>query len=82
MPCTIPSAPGLPPLGAAGLIACLVTGQLISSIIIEHNGWLNIPRTPASLWRILGAGFLVIGLVLVLSAPKPMPADHPTPVGD
>lgn len=71
------------PLGAAGLIACFVTGQLLSSVVIDHYGWLNIPRTPATLWRMVGVGFLVVGLVLVLSAPKAhMAPDHPVPLGD
>lgn len=58
------------PLGGAGLMACLVTGQLISSVIIDHNGWLNIPKTPASPMRIAGVVLLLAGLALVLGAPS------------
>ena len=58
------------PLGAAGMIACFVTGQLISSVLIDHNGWLNVPKTPASPARLLGVVLLLAGLTLVLTAKR------------
>ena len=58
------------PLGAAGLIACLITGQLVSSVLIAHNGWLGVPRTPVSPMRIAGVVLLVAGLTLVLTAKR------------
>ncbi|GAB4546421.1 MAG: DMT family transporter [Phycisphaerales bacterium] len=58
------------PLGAAGLIACFVTGQLVSSVVIDHNGWLNVPKTPATPLRIVGVVLLLAGLTLILSAKR------------
>ncbi|MEM1423740.1 MAG: DMT family transporter [Planctomycetota bacterium] len=54
------------PLGAAGLVACLVTGQLVSSVVVDHNGWLGVPRSPVSPVRLAGVALLVLGLTLVL----------------
>ena len=61
------------PLGAAGLIACFVTGQLISSVIVDHYGWLNIPRTPITPLRFIGVVLLLGGLGLILGAPREKP---------
>ncbi len=52
-------------LGAAFLFALLVVGQMLSSIIVDHYGWLGVPIHTVNPWRILGAGFLVVGVVLI-----------------
>ncbi len=58
------------PLGAAGLIACFVTGQLVSSVLVDHYGWLNIPKTPITPARLIGVVLLLAGLTLILSAKR------------
>ena len=52
-------------LGAAFLFALLVVGQMLSSIIVDHYGWLGVPVHTVNPWRILGAVFLVAGVVLI-----------------
>lgn len=52
-------------MGAATLIGAVVTGQLISSVIVDHLGWIGFDVHPASLLRILGCALMVVGLGLI-----------------
>ena len=54
-----------PILGATVLIASIITGQLILSIIVDHFGWLGFPVHPISSGRIVGIICLFAGVVLV-----------------
>lgn len=54
-----------PRLGAATLMALIVTGQLIAATIIDHNGWLGFAGHPATPTRLVGALLLVGGVVLI-----------------
>ncbi|MBV9560324.1 MAG: DMT family transporter [Bradyrhizobium sp.] len=55
----------IPWLGAATFFALLVTGQMLASLAFDHFGLLGIPVQPASPVRLLGAAFLILGVVLV-----------------
>lgn len=52
-------------LGAAALIALLVTGQMIASVVIDQFGWLGLPQKPVDIARLVGVGLLIGGVVLV-----------------
>jgi bacterial/archaeal transporter family-2 protein len=52
-------------LGAAALIALLVTGQMIASIIIDHFGWLGLAQKPVDPARLIGVGLLIAGVLLI-----------------
>ena len=52
-------------LGAAFLFALLVVGQMLSSVIVDHYGWLGVPVHAVNPWRLLGAASLVAGVVLI-----------------
>ena len=54
-----------PKIGATVYIACVVTGQLVASIIMDHYGWLGFSMHPINLWRIIGVLFLLIGVMLI-----------------
>ncbi len=54
-----------PRLGAATLIGLTVTGQMISSVILDHYGLIGFPIHPVSLGRIIGASLLLIGVILI-----------------
>lgn len=53
------------PLGAAVLIACLVLGQMIASVLADHHGWVGYSVRTTSGWRILGFVLLVAGVILL-----------------
>src|SRR5215471_20187209 len=55
----------IPKLGAATFIALLVAGQMLCSLAFDHFGLLGIPVQPASLVRLAGAAFLILGVVLI-----------------
>jgi transporter family-2 protein len=55
----------LPKLGAATVIALLVTGQMIGSIVFDHFGLFGLARQPADLPRLAGAALLIAGVILI-----------------
>jgi len=55
----------IPKLGAATFIALLVAGQMFCSLAFDHFGLLGIPVHHASLVRLAGAAFLILGVVLI-----------------
>ncbi len=54
-----------PRIGAATMIALLVAGQLIMSVILDHFGWATFPQHEINLGRILGVLCLLAGVVLI-----------------
>jgi transporter family-2 protein len=55
----------LPRLGAATVIALLVAGQMIGSLVFDHFGILGVPVHHLTGLRLLGAGFLMAGVALI-----------------
>ncbi|MGE0439722.1 MAG: DMT family transporter [Gemmatimonadales bacterium] len=54
-----------PRLGAATLMALIVTGQLVAATVIDHYGWLGFTVHPAGGPRLVGVLLLIAGVVLV-----------------
>ena len=52
-------------LGAFTIVALIVIGQLVTSLVFDHFGVLNVPHFPISAARIVGGVFLCIGAVLI-----------------
>jgi transporter family-2 protein len=52
-------------LGGALLFASIVVGQMLATIVMDHFGLLGLSRHEVNPWRILGAAFLVAGVVLI-----------------
>ena len=53
------------PLGAAGLTAALVTGQLVCSVVLDHFGWMGFEMHAASALRLVGCALMIVGFVLI-----------------
>jgi bacterial/archaeal transporter family-2 protein len=53
-------------LGATGLTAVVIGGQLTMSLIVDRFGLLGIARTPITLHRVLGVVLLIAGVALVV----------------
>jgi len=53
-------------LGASGLTAVVITGQLIVSVVIDRLGVLGVAKQHIGAGRILGLMMLVAGVVLVV----------------
>ena len=52
-------------IGAAPYLGLLVTAGVVTSILLDHFGWIGFTQHPASLWRILGGLLMVVGIALV-----------------
>jgi len=55
-----------PKLGAMVLAISIVVGQIVASLFLDQNGWLGYPKIDITMNRLIGAVFVVIGLVLVV----------------
>jgi transporter family-2 protein len=55
-----------PKLGAAALLALVIFGQLVTSLLVDHFGWLGFPQHPLTLMRLLGATLLFGGVLLIV----------------
>ena len=55
----------IPRIGVASTLTLIVATQLIVGVILDHFGWLTIPR-PVDLQRIIGIGILFLGTWIVL----------------
>lgn len=53
-------------LGASGLTAVVITGQLAISVVIDRFGLLGVARQHVGAQRILGLALLVAGVLLVV----------------
>jgi bacterial/archaeal transporter family-2 protein len=54
-----------PRLGAATLIALIVAGQSLASLLVDHFGWVGFDENPISAGRIGGMVLIAAGVVLV-----------------
>jgi bacterial/archaeal transporter family-2 protein len=53
-------------LGAAGWLGVVVTGQVLTSVALDHFGLVGFDVHPVSLWRLVGVGLLLAGAAIVL----------------
>ena len=53
-------------LGASGLTAVVIAGQLAMSVVIDRLGLLGVAKTPITLHRVLGVVLLIAGVALVV----------------
>jgi bacterial/archaeal transporter family-2 protein len=53
-------------LGASGLTAVVITGQLAISVVIDRFGLLGVARQPIGAQRITGLVLLVVGALMVV----------------
>ncbi|KAI8823590.1 uncharacterized protein EV422DRAFT_521578 [Fimicolochytrium jonesii] len=55
----------IPRLGAATVLGTGVCALVISAVICDHFAWFGLPRTPASIARLVGVCILVAGVVMI-----------------
>jgi transporter family-2 protein len=53
-------------LGAGGVTAATIAGQLTLSVVVDHFGWLGVERSPVSVARIAGVALLAAGVFLIV----------------
>lgn len=55
----------VPRLGAATVLALVVVGQMVGSLMFDHFGLFGVPQHSMSLVRLAGAGCLILGVILI-----------------
>jgi bacterial/archaeal transporter family-2 protein len=53
-------------LGAAGWLGVVVTGQILTSVVLDHYGLVGFTTHPVTPWRLVGVALLLAGASLVL----------------
>lgn len=54
-----------PRIGATSMLALILAGQMLSSLALDHFGWLGYPVQPISLLRLMGVLLIGAGVYLV-----------------
>jgi transporter family-2 protein len=52
-------------LGAGGVVALIVTAQLVIAIVIDRLGWFGVHEVGISAGRLIGLGLVIAGTVLI-----------------
>jgi transporter family-2 protein len=55
----------IPRLGAATTVACVLAGQVVASIVIDHFGLLQVTVNHVTIPRLIGALLIIVGVILV-----------------
>jgi bacterial/archaeal transporter family-2 protein len=53
-------------LGAGGVTAAVIAGQLAVSVVVDHFGWLGVERSPVSVEKLACIALLAAGTWLVI----------------
>jgi bacterial/archaeal transporter family-2 protein len=54
-----------PKLGAVTLVALILAGQAVASLLVDHFGWVGFEENPITPGRLLGIAFVAAGVALV-----------------
>jgi bacterial/archaeal transporter family-2 protein len=54
-----------PRLGAATLVAVILAGQTVASLLVDHYGWVGFDEDPVTPGRLAGMALVAVGVVLV-----------------
>jgi bacterial/archaeal transporter family-2 protein len=53
-------------LGAGGLTAVTISGQLAVAVVMDHFGWLGVEKSPITVAKVTGIALLAVGTWLVI----------------
>jgi transporter family-2 protein len=53
----------VPQVGPANFFIVLLTGQVITGLVLSHMGWLG-PHQPVTMTQLVGAGIMLVGVYL------------------
>ena len=55
----------IPEVGAAGLFISLLSGQVITAMVMSHYGWLGSPVEQVNIYKIVGVVLMIGGAIIV-----------------
>lgn len=61
----VAAAYAVPKLGVATTVTLMIAGQMLLSLVLDHFGFMGMPRQPVSPARIAGVMMLIGGVLLV-----------------
>lgn len=53
-------------LGAGGVVAATIAGQLTMAVVVDRYGWLGVDKQPVTIARLAGIALLAAGTLLVI----------------
>ncbi|QAT43795.1 DMT family transporter [Aminipila luticellarii] len=53
-------------ISMSAILAIVLLGQSVTSIIIDHFGWLDMPYQPFNKKKLIGLSFIILGIVLIM----------------
>ncbi|MFV0516634.1 MAG: DMT family transporter [Aminipila sp.] len=54
-------------ISMSAILAIVLLGQSVASIIIDHYGWLDMPHQPFNKKKLIGLSFIIVGIVLIIT---------------
>ena len=63
-----------PRLGVANFIVCVIAGQMLASLVLDHFGLMGLPVRPTSAARLAGVLLILLGMAVVQWDNRPAPA--------
>ena len=76
----------VPRVGSLPWFAAVMTGQTVVAILLDHFGLLGNPRSSVSALRLVGAGLLILGVLVIVGAKqiegRPAPASQEESAAD
>ncbi len=54
-----------PRLGASTMLAFIMGGQILVSLLLDHFGLIGYPAHPVTVWRLGGAALLLAGMAMI-----------------
>lgn len=54
-----------PKLGAGGFLVCVVAGQMVAAVLVDHFGLMGLTSKPINLSRIAGVALILGGVLLI-----------------
>ncbi|MBC5831541.1 DMT family transporter [Vibrio metschnikovii] len=64
----------VPRLGATNFIVCVIAGQLVTSLLMDHYGWMGLSIKANNPGRLVGGGLVLIGMLTVQWFTPSLPA--------
>ena len=52
-------------VGAGVFTSLTVTAAILTTVMLDHFGWMGLDKHPASVWRLVGCALMVGGVILV-----------------
>lgn len=66
-----------PKLGAGGFLVCVVAGQMLAAIVVDHLGLMGLATKPFNVTRLIGVALILAGVFVVQGAGAPSAAVPP-----